>query len=194
MVEFCKQYRAHYLEINTLNQFNSRALIKKIAREYYQIAEIKEKELSEPIVSKSKKLALYFLMVLVQIGNSLYKYLDFSPILTISWLLHFLIPCWTLFLLPFAGFIYYFLALYLVAFIMNIQDRFPYKLIFLGSALLLDFSCLLHNLRLIYLDPLLFWTFTLFSIIYSVKTRATQMKRVFVTFKRKLTHKKFAVY
>jgi hypothetical protein len=119
ILQFCKIHRAHYMEISTHSQFNVRALVEMIAIEYYQIAEEKEGALAEPLVTTGLKVELYLWLMLVWIGNSLYKYLDFSPILTLAWLINVIYPLSIIACLPIAGVLYYFLGYFFVAWAMK---------------------------------------------------------------------------
>jgi len=107
------------MEISTISQFNMRELLKMIALEYYQIAEEKERTLAGPIVSTGLKVELYLWLILVLIGNSLYKFLDYSAVLTLAWVLNFFFPLSIIACLPIAGVLYYVLGYSIVAFVMK---------------------------------------------------------------------------
>jgi len=96
-----------------------RALVKMIAHEYYQIAKEKEKTLAVAIVSTGLKVELYLWFILMLIGNSLYKYLDYSAVLTLAWVLSYFIPLSITYCLPIGGIVYYVLGYFIVAFVMN---------------------------------------------------------------------------
>lgn len=145
-----------------------RALVKIIAQEYYHIAEEKEKILGRPIVSTGLKVELYLWFIFMIIGNALYKYLDYSAVLTLSWVLSDFIPLSITDCLPIGSMIYYLFGYFILAFAMKMQDRILYKYLIFSCAVLIDIGCMIYNTRLMYVDPQSFWLYTLISMSYSI--------------------------